>query len=543
MFWTMSGDNISGGAYSLAITANGQPGILDPANIRIIHSDDGQTFDLVGAHTPGKRVTAKRDGISGDIFNRYYIGGNSADNPLEGQEFPAPTLTGWNMLGLPRDPEDRHYRSIFPTATEGSFFTFLGDYVAADSFEICRGYWIFFDEAANGSIGGTPITGCALLLAKGWNMISGISEDVALTDIFDFQNIITPGTLFGFNGDYVPADTLKQGQGYWINANATGLLIIIGRSNSLSTILNGNVPILVSNSSLAKGLAESSTPPENYVNSSEFFSTVSRQEIEEMREAKRAQALAVKAARQIIQSDRLPALKISDARESSRTLRFNAKQDPRLAEEKIYKTSSGNGNERSYYLLPPPPPTQINGFDARFSGGYHTSEEDEAIIELRSNFYPLRVEAVNLPEIFIETEGEAYYTITEITGTAKGNVYRLREGVAITIEDPQVNRLKLGKSGPVVPREFMVSQNFPNPFNPATTIRYGIPQEAQVSIIIYNALGQKIKTLLDKKQAAGYYRLVWDSVNDAGNPAASGIYFYRVSAGEHAAVKKMLLLK
>jgi len=93
------------------------------------------------------------------------------------------------------------------------------------------------------------------------------------------------------------------------------------------------------------------------------------------------------------------------------------------------------------------------------------------------------------------------------------------------------------------PHAFELSNNYPNPFNPSTKINFGIPKDGMVSLIVYNVLGQKVRTLADAPMAAGQYSLTWDGRNDAGSVLSSGMYFYRLQAGGTAIVKKMLLLK
>jgi len=98
-----------------------------------------------------------------------------------------------------------------------------------------------------------------------------------------------------------------------------------------------------------------------------------------------------------------------------------------------------------------------------------------------------------------------------------------------------------------VPRELALRQNYPNPFNPSTTIPFEVPAlragVVPVSVEIFNALGQRVRMLLDGKMQPGYYRTVWDGRNSAGQPVGSGIYLYRVQAGELAQVRKMTLVK
>jgi hypothetical protein len=94
-----------------------------------------------------------------------------------------------------------------------------------------------------------------------------------------------------------------------------------------------------------------------------------------------------------------------------------------------------------------------------------------------------------------------------------------------------------------VPTDFSLSQNYPNPFNPTTTIKYAIPQDARVNLVIYNILGQAVKTLVNLEQQAGYYTARWDGTNDYGSHVASGIYIYRISAGSYTQTIKMNLIK
>jgi hypothetical protein len=90
---------------------------------------------------------------------------------------------------------------------------------------------------------------------------------------------------------------------------------------------------------------------------------------------------------------------------------------------------------------------------------------------------------------------------------------------------------------------FSLKQNFPNPFNSETIIRYYLPRESQVRIDVYNILGQRVKRLLDQRETAGQKSITWDSKNERGEEVSSGIYFYRIEAGEFVQTRKMLLLK
>jgi len=94
-----------------------------------------------------------------------------------------------------------------------------------------------------------------------------------------------------------------------------------------------------------------------------------------------------------------------------------------------------------------------------------------------------------------------------------------------------------------LPTEFALDQNYPNPFNPNTTIKFALPVASEVELNIYNILGQKVKSLVGGHLEAGYYSLVWDGTNSGGVAVASGVYFYRIKAGEFTQSKKMILIK
>ena len=94
------------------------------------------------------------------------------------------------------------------------------------------------------------------------------------------------------------------------------------------------------------------------------------------------------------------------------------------------------------------------------------------------------------------------------------------------------------------PTEFALLQNFPNPFNPDTTIGYELAESADVTLQIYNVVGQVVRTLMAaESQSVGRYQVRWDGMDDRGMPVSSGIYFYQISAGKFQDVRKLMLLK
>jgi len=94
-----------------------------------------------------------------------------------------------------------------------------------------------------------------------------------------------------------------------------------------------------------------------------------------------------------------------------------------------------------------------------------------------------------------------------------------------------------------LPKNFSIAQNFPNPFNPSTTIEYTVPKQSDISIKIYNLLGQEIRTLVNGSKAQGRYSVTWDGKDNAGRAVSTGIYFYRLNAPNFVETRKMVMIK
>jgi len=121
------------------------------------------------------------------------------------------------------------------------------------------------------------------------------------------------------------------------------------------------------------------------------------------------------------------------------------------------------------------------------------------------------------------------------------NLY-VNEGTPMaSAEDGIVKVLSIGvieQLNNSIPKVFSLEQNYPNPFNPVTKIEYSLPVVGEVSLIIYNLLGEEVAGLVNEVQQAGFHHVTWDA-----NKMSSGIYFYRLQSGDFVQTRKMLLLK
>ncbi len=167
--------------------------------------------------------------------------------------------------------------------------------------------------------------------------------------------------------------------------------------------------------------------------------------------------------------------------------------------------------------------------------------------------------ALSQPRVITQKDGEvsiAAYGEAAVEGELAVNlVFRFKEGTEESFVE--LTQAQLRDDGFAVnqvasldrfrietrPESFALLNNFPNPFNPETTIKYQLPESADVKLEIRNVVGQLVRTLVAEHQSAGRYTVQWDASNDNGQQLSSGVYFYLVEAGEFRQVKRMLLLK
>ena len=122
--------------------------------------------------------------------------------------------------------------------------------------------------------------------------------------------------------------------------------------------------------------------------------------------------------------------------------------------------------------------------------------------------------------------------------------FQVLDGILVDLAGnvDQMHNIAVGRLDPI-PEAFALSQNMPNPFNPSTTISYEVPESGSVKLIVYNLLGQQVRTLIDDSIESGFHTVVWDGADEFGRQVASGIYIYRMNSGEFNATKRMLFLK
>ncbi|RMG92518.1 MAG: T9SS C-terminal target domain-containing protein [Chloroflexi bacterium] len=124
---------------------------------------------------------------------------------------------------------------------------------------------------------------------------------------------------------------------------------------------------------------------------------------------------------------------------------------------------------------------------------------------------------------------------SNLSNPLSSNVTHLRGGSS---KQPVVSGNNSG-----IPTDFTLQANYPNPFNPVTHLEFGLPHAEWVTLKVYDLLGREVKTLVSERLDAGNYTVQWDGRDDLGRPAASGIYLYRLQAGERVLTRKMMLVR
>jgi hypothetical protein len=132
------------------------------------------------------------------------------------------------------------------------------------------------------------------------------------------------------------------------------------------------------------------------------------------------------------------------------------------------------------------------------------------------------------------------YAVTDPNVTAGTWVYRIKE---VDLDgsihySPTVSTTLLANGGNPVVTAYALEQNYPNPFNPSTTIQYALPNAANVKLTVFNMLGEETATLVNETRPAGIHTVQFD-----GSRLASGLYFYRLQAGQYVEMKKLVLIK
>jgi len=206
----------------------------------------------------------------------------------------------------------------------------------------------------------------------------------------------------------------------------------------------------------------------------------------------------------------------------------------------------GQGMNQDAFSIAAPVATALKSAGAKIVDGDAVLSWETNFEENVSGFHVVRAEA----------EDGLYATITKdliaSRGNAAGSSYEYHDtGIRpnrtywykLVEVTPDGDEAQFGPYSVTFKVTNTLEQNMPNPFNPSTTIKYSIAQDADVSLVVYDVSGRRVRTLVNTHQRADVYKMAWNGLNDQGGRVASGVYFYKLVAGKFVETRKMLLLK
>jgi len=393
-----------------------------------------------------------------------------------------------------------------------------------------------------------PMTGKAmkfipigsLTSAAGWNLLSVAT---APPD-YHKQNCFPEATssAFAYTTRYVPVDPapLSNGPGYWLKYSTAGNAMVFGQP-----ISNVSIPV-------AKGwnmIGSITFPvPTNTVDTTVGSSIASHyfeyrggyQTVSTLTPGKgfwvkiggSAGTLTLnkpaKALPKSSQPDELAAM-------NSITIRDKAgrSQDLYFGPDGLLKTSLDS------YEMPPAAPE----FDARFSSGRLVETYPSQLAADANYAFPISLNTDAFPISVVWHINQAAQGRKFVLNSGK-QVLGVMEGTGSMVVKSLGSNLVLSLgTGPNIPKVFALGQNYPNPFNPTTHFNVDVPKVADVSVIVYDLLGQKVTTLLSGQLSANSYNVTWNGTDDHGQNVPSGVYFVRMVSSDFSAVQKMMLMK
>ncbi|MCX7612279.1 MAG: T9SS type A sorting domain-containing protein, partial [Ignavibacterium sp.] len=358
---------------------------------------------------------------------------------------------------------------------------------------------------------------------KNWNILSipVTAQNMTKGGLFPTAT----SNAFWFNGqDYVVRDTLEVGKGYWLKFASDSSTVVIGpkRDSLVIPVIAGWN--LIGTLSVDIPTTNVYTVPSGII-ASNFFGFLNR--YYSTNTLKKGEGYWIKtsgAGNLVLKKSTLAKdgeeFYVENIESSWRKITIT---DAQGTTQELYLADKFDENK---YQLPPLPPTSM--FDVRFESDRYVELDNYAQrIELQGVKYPVTITIYNAEK--------GLYRIKDANNLTNLNAL-LKNGQPFTITDANIKSIII--EGATVPKSFDLMQNYPNPFNPSTTIRYALPEPVKVKLVVYNAVGQKVKELVNDVQEAGYYTVDFNASN-----LASGVYLIRLETDKFTKTIKAMLIK
>jgi hypothetical protein len=375
-------------------------------------------------------------------------------------------------------------------------------------------------------------------VSKGWNLV-GLPVSVGDSSRTSVFPDATPRTLFGYDGSLNQDSVLARGQGYFlhyersnsVNINGTelsALQLTLDNGWNLISAPSCEIPVSAINDSdgivaagsiygLSQGyvVADTVKPAHGYWLRATEGGQISL-DCGSTATGKNTEAVAD------AELDGYQKLSIRDASGAHQMLFFDG--------------AEAQPSKKSSFEMPPVPPEGI--FDARFSNHRRLIDGASGTIRIQSSDYPITVELSG-------SAAETTYRLEERSGSEILQAHPLTSASSVKITNPAVDALVISNEAASVgetPEQFELYGNYPNPFNPQTSISFSLPEKAAVEVSIYSALGSKIMEAAAEEMSAGRQTVTIDA-----SALSSGVYLYRVTMNTASDVRtkvgQMILVK
>lgn len=400
--------------------------------------------------------------------------------------FAQQAAMGWNMVSVPLLVSIYQKSVLYPDAASNAYY-YSGGYAITLTLVNGAGYWLQYASPASVAMSGTAFVAETLQVLQNWNMIGPPSYPVLKSSVVGIGTSILSQFFCYKNGfGYLVADTLQPGNAYWVQVSGNGSLIL---------------------------------------SSGGFARNTSRPSV-------------------IAQSDdkgNIPGSPLLTAEQAEEIKDFSSMcfTDATGLERDLFYSDATPDIDLSSYALPPVAPDML--MDVRFAShrivevAGKTSVPESFPVYLSGGVYPVSVTWQNKGK-------SSHDALVLIDGYGRRTEYPLSKPGKVNIPNEEaVTGMRLilsGSSGKAIPKVFALYQNYPNPFNPSTMIRYDVPKSAHVELNVFNILGEEVLSLVHEDQEAGSY-----DVQFSGGKFSSGMYFYRLKAGNYLCTKKFVLVK
>jgi hypothetical protein len=356
-----------------------------------------------------------------------------------------------------------------------------------------------------------------------WNIVS-VPMNVPDASVAALFPLAVTGA-FAFDSIYVPDDTLRRARGYWLKFPGADTVTFGGTQIVRDTFAIKKGWNLVGSVTKPLAAADIQTIPPG-IGLSRFFGYARGYGFADSLRPGRGYWVKAAADGEMI-FNVYPVLPRRTAADGLSGLNTLVVEDAAGNSQTVYFGPLGSGADQLSADMPPPPP--VGAFDVRYaSGAWAALYPADAATALE---FPVTVTSAAYPLTLrwsvrnAGPHGVSLAGLREIAG----------EG-ALRIDRPTPIVLRV--EGGTAPRAYRLAQSYPNPFNPTATIAYELPEDAHVTLVVYNVLGEEVARLVDAQKGAGRYTATVDAA-----AWASGVYFYRLTANAFVEQRKMMLLR